>query len=1640
LSVFERMKRSLSKVFHKPTITIDKTNILLYITLILVFIISLIIRLMPLFYTDAEIHALDPFVQYRSARYILNNGFFSFMNWYDDQSWYPYGKYMGGSIFPGTPLSGITTFYVLNFIGIPVSFLEACAVTPAIMGAVTCLMMYFLGKVLANKKVGLMAAFFMMVLPGHIQRSYCGFFDNEALGILAIVATLTFFVHSLKKGSILTGILAGISLGVLSSTWGSWDYMYALLSLTAFLLVLINKYSTRLLVSFGLTVGIGWIMCTVVPRNGLDAFTGSYALISLSILALLFFIELWGRFKRSNFYFFKNISEMFNWKRVLIYSGVAILTIVIIFASTGILQYILTAFVNTSFFKGLGNRVIAIMNPLYVSQATRSVAEHIPSAWGVYYFNFSFFLLLMPVGIFFLFKRFREEDVLMILFGVTMVYFSSSYIRLQLLLAPAISIIGAFGLVFLFRPFSLIFKEKFIIGRRKKRLSKIVGKEIGFGVMAFFIWMLLYPTMHGIWNGYANIGRTPGMPDDMKEGYTWMRTVLPQGTVVMSWWDYGYRITTMGEKVTVDDNATSNSTQMGMVGRMFMSTDETTAVEICRKYNVSYVMVRWGYYQSYLAGDDGKWQWMLRIASQTLKNTKYKINVSSIWSEDEYKVTGNFFKTILWKMLITNEPYIDATKTYSTAQGGSISGADIINSKGGFYKPLWTRLANPNNNEQFKTVEGHNWDYYNPIPMGTKTSLPLDASTTIVDVDTFPGDGDSNDMLKFFDTAFFSKYRLMKVYRVNYDKADLRFDISDLRLYNNSIAYIRINNTGKRIFDIDSIKINSMEPTYKFKIGGNGTADLKNIYPGKFIDIRASEFSTIEYNQSYDVEIMIKDSSISSNTLTKTEEINAEKALNYNMSVPDSKVYLFSNNTIGFIVKNTGEDYFRLHGLTLDSYVASGFISNATSIVVAPGETQKIYVDSTSMNPSLNLNLGDFYNKMTITTDTPSNLSVEIDNLTVISGSYCGNIQNVSAWANETINFNLKNTGLYNFTIDHIRINNLIWDNYITPNPHNMFLAKGDIQSFEFKVTHDIWNLNDSNIVKINVSINLPVNMTIDEESAKLYGEYKVVNDWINYNLAVQTKKAYSNESILVNVTNWGLKTIEISDFKVSTNSTSNWIETTNFTRVPNGPNELGVNESALFLIKSNLNLNYSDLVKVKVETFEGAWNETKQLEFTRRCGNITISWTKAYQNNDTVFVNLTNTGDINITIKNIYFNGNLSASFIPIDVKYNELSMSHCTIMPGQYQLFKAKIESSQMSSIVPGGTLILNATTWEGATDAKQVTWEYNVWFKKIYAYLNDTIKLVVQNIGAQKVTINNFYVNSSLCNWTLISGSLTLDVNDKASFLLNTTYLVNSSIDLQFSDLINVTVVANYTSNLDNISFTYNNLFVLDTDYNITILQYWPNTYAFDNGTLTDANDTVCVSIMNTGAYNITISNITVNDILRNFLIISNSPYNFTIKPYQILMVRNSTNLGIDLNATEKIKINVSTNATVGTKLIWDNISVIVCYTHFNTTLLYKNNESVVVNGTVDTLYLNLTNFGNESLTLSQGSIVINNSVDFMYYYGQQAGISTIVLKPGENIKISIIITNLGPFTYPLPEPGDKVKVNLSWKTGDIYLNVI
>jgi dolichyl-diphosphooligosaccharide--protein glycosyltransferase len=129
-----------------------------------------------------------------------------------------------------------------------------------------------------------------------------------------------------------------------------------------------------------------------------------------------------------------------------------------------------------------------------------------------------------------------------------------------------------------------------------------------------------------------------------------MKTNLPPNTVVVSWWDYGYWITVMGEKITLADNGTTNSTQIAWIGRMFMSTEEDAIAmidefnEYTSRYNVnypiSYIVVFSTISQApngqFLYGDEVKWRWMAQIAGlndTALEDTSITSLLANQWSQ-----------------------------------------------------------------------------------------------------------------------------------------------------------------------------------------------------------------------------------------------------------------------------------------------------------------------------------------------------------------------------------------------------------------------------------------------------------------------------------------------------------------------------------------------------------------------------------------------------------------------------------------------------------------------------------------------------------------------------------------------------------------------------------------------------------------------------------------------------------------------------------------------------------------------------------------------------------------------------------------------------------------------------------------------
>lgn len=44
----------------------------------------------------------DRYFNYRTTRFLTEEGFYKFHNWFDDRAWYPLGRIIGGTIYPGT--------------------------------------------------------------------------------------------------------------------------------------------------------------------------------------------------------------------------------------------------------------------------------------------------------------------------------------------------------------------------------------------------------------------------------------------------------------------------------------------------------------------------------------------------------------------------------------------------------------------------------------------------------------------------------------------------------------------------------------------------------------------------------------------------------------------------------------------------------------------------------------------------------------------------------------------------------------------------------------------------------------------------------------------------------------------------------------------------------------------------------------------------------------------------------------------------------------------------------------------------------------------------------------------------------------------------------------------------------------------------------------------------------------------------------------------------------------------------------------------------------------------------------------------------------------------------------------------------
>lgn len=614
-------------------------------------------RLFSIVRYESIIHEFDPWFNYRATMYLVKNGWYEFLNWFDETAWYPLGRNVGGTVYPGIMVTSATINYVLNkIIAFPVNIRDVCVFLAPAFSGMTAFATYSLASELKDPAAGLLAAAFIVICPGYISRSVAGSYDNEAISIFLMMACFALWIKASKKGSALYAAACAMCYFYMVSSWGGYAFVINMIPLHVFTLICMGRYTHRLYISYSTFFVLGTLASMTIPFVGFLPTRTSEHMAAIGVFGLVQLCAISSVIRGLV------SSAQFN---LLLTLAVGTLSL----AGFGALIGLTAAGVISPW----GGRFYSLWDTSYASKhipIIASVSEHQPTTWSSMFMDFQWLLYMFPAGVYYCLRQRRNEHVFAILYAVAASYFAGVMVRLILTLAPIVCVTAALAASTLL---DYVLKRPEVVDEPVKSQQEIDVSESfaaaeksaantdngdenkdsrggGFQMasapqsapkkprkafdlltkailIAPFVYHLIHYVYHAVWvtqMAYSSpsvviSSRNPStgqeqIIDDFREAYYWLRRNTPKDARILSWWDYGYQIAGFADRTTIVDNNTWNNTHIAAVGKV-MSTSEPVAYKTMRQLDANYVLVIAGALNGYSGDDINKFLWMIRISA-----------------------------------------------------------------------------------------------------------------------------------------------------------------------------------------------------------------------------------------------------------------------------------------------------------------------------------------------------------------------------------------------------------------------------------------------------------------------------------------------------------------------------------------------------------------------------------------------------------------------------------------------------------------------------------------------------------------------------------------------------------------------------------------------------------------------------------------------------------------------------------------------------------------------------------------------------------------------------------------------------------------------------------------------------------------
>ena len=516
------------------------------------------IRSLPAEY-GFELNEFDPYFNYRATEFMIENGLSAYLEWNDDLSWYPHGRDVSAT---SQVMLHVSASILYQVFGAGSTLYDFTILFPIVIGSLTTIVIFALVRVIGGTSAGLLASLFFAVCLPIVFRGTIGWFKSEPLGLFYGLLAVYLLLSGIKSDNVKISLAKVVGAGVLLAfglaSWGGVQFFIIPIGIFFLALPFLRKDNNFIIWTSIVFTSIFILITMSFEKTGIAFVSSLSGFFLIGCTAFLIVASL-----------FKKISSKSQLRNSFAILGGAVIAGVVIISS-GMINFPAFRYLNAA-------------NPFLITteMLTDSVSEHQSTSTELSFLFFSIFMVFAGIGAWLIFqnrinqsmKIKKDMAIFALILGLLGVYFSSAFVRLE--------VFGGISLIVLASIGASILISKILNGPRSQ--TKVVTK-ISF--LAVIVILLTIPTAYpeGInWASYM-AGTPPTIlnggthfllsTNDWSDAMHWLNVKTPEDSVVVAWWDYGYWISTLGERKTISDNATLLDWQIKKTASMFFSTPE----------------------------------------------------------------------------------------------------------------------------------------------------------------------------------------------------------------------------------------------------------------------------------------------------------------------------------------------------------------------------------------------------------------------------------------------------------------------------------------------------------------------------------------------------------------------------------------------------------------------------------------------------------------------------------------------------------------------------------------------------------------------------------------------------------------------------------------------------------------------------------------------------------------------------------------------------------------------------------------------------------------------------------------------------------------------------------------------------------